>query len=50
MMTLSDAEGALPMGVQKLGVPGAIAKDVPLALAYIIKKRAQLAERGLTRD
>lgn len=39
MMTDSDAEGALPMGVQKLGIPGAIVKDVPLALKYIISKR-----------
>ncbi|KAJ4301239.1 hypothetical protein N0V90_003330 [Kalmusia sp. IMI 367209] len=39
MKTASDAEGALPLGVQKLGVPGAIVKDVPLALEYIVKKR-----------
>lgn len=39
MMTDSDAEGALPMGVQKLGVPSAIVKDVPLALKYIIGRR-----------
>ena len=40
MKTASDAAGALPMSVQKLGVPGAIVKDVPLALEYIVKKRS----------
>ncbi|KAL1595858.1 hypothetical protein SLS60_009548 [Paraconiothyrium brasiliense] len=40
MTTDSDAEGSLPMGLQKLGVPGAIVKDVPLAIEYIIMKRA----------
>lgn len=39
MATDSDAEGGLPMSVQKLGVPGAIVKDVPLAIGYILKKR-----------
>jgi hypothetical protein len=39
MTTDSDAEGSLPMGVQKLGVPNAIVKDVPLAIEYIIKER-----------
>lgn len=41
MATDSDAEGSLPMGVQKLGVPNAIVKDVPLAIGYIIKKRGK---------
>lgn len=41
MATDSDAEGSLPMSVQKLGLPGAIVKDVPLAIEYIIKKRGQ---------
>ncbi|KAF1974000.1 hypothetical protein BU23DRAFT_598600 [Bimuria novae-zelandiae CBS 107.79] len=44
MTTDSDAEGILPMGVQKLGIPGAIVKDVPLALGYIIKKRGRTGE------
>lgn len=41
MATDSDAEGSLPMSMQKLGVPNAIVKDVPLAIGYVIKKRAQ---------
>ncbi|PVI00373.1 hypothetical protein DM02DRAFT_394861 [Periconia macrospinosa] len=39
MKTASDAGGNLPMAVQKLGVPGAIAKDVPLALGFVVKRR-----------
>ncbi|KAJ4344776.1 uncharacterized protein N0V89_012520 [Didymosphaeria variabile] len=45
MTTNSDAEGSLPLGVQKLGVPGAIVKDVPLAIKHIINNRPQ--ERGM---
>lgn len=41
MTTNSDAEGSLPMPMQKLGVPNAIVKDVPLAIEYVIKKRGQ---------
>lgn len=39
MATDSDAEGSLPMSMQKLGLPSAIVKDVPLAIEYAIKKR-----------
>ncbi|KIW17535.1 hypothetical protein PV08_04729 [Exophiala spinifera] len=35
MATASDARGNLPMWVQKLGVPGAIAKDVGFFLKWI---------------
>ncbi|KAF2644298.1 hypothetical protein P280DRAFT_229412 [Massarina eburnea CBS 473.64] len=39
MQTVSDAGGNLPSWVQKMGVPGAIAKDVPLALQFIVGKK-----------
>ncbi|CAI6341561.1 unnamed protein product [Periconia digitata] len=39
MKTASDAGGKLPMAVQKLGVPGAISKDVPLALQFVVSRR-----------
>lgn len=40
MATASDAKGNLPMVVQKLGVPGAIVKDVGLFMKWIAEKRA----------
>jgi Protein of unknown function (DUF3074) len=41
MATASDARGALSSirPLQNLGIPGAIAKDVPLFLEWTIKKR-----------
>ena len=38
MRTASDAGGVLPAWMQKLGVPGAIAKDVPLAVKFAVKR------------
>ncbi|KAL8731751.1 MAG: hypothetical protein Q9166_003198 [cf. Caloplaca sp. 2 TL-2023] len=40
MATTSDAKGWLPMWTQKLGVPGAIAKDVGFVMEWISGKRA----------
>ncbi|MCJ1307853.1 hypothetical protein MMC25_001501 [Agyrium rufum] len=39
MAVASDASGALPMWAQKIGLPGAIAKDVGLFLKWIDGKR-----------
>jgi hypothetical protein len=39
MATASDAKGNLPMAVQKLGVPGAIVKDVGLFLGWVERQR-----------
>jgi hypothetical protein len=39
MATASDAKGVLPMAVQKLGIPGAIVKDVGLFLSWVEKNR-----------
>jgi hypothetical protein len=41
MATASDAKGVLPMAVQKLGIAGAIVKDVGLFLGWVQKKRAK---------
>lgn len=41
MKTASDASGNLPMWMQKMGVPGAIVKDVPLALEFAVKSRGK---------
>jgi hypothetical protein len=38
MRTGSDAGGVLPVWMQKLGVPGAIAKDVPLAVKFAVER------------
>ena len=35
MATTSDAKGWLPMYLQKLGVPGAVIKDVGLFMKWI---------------
>ena len=35
MATASDAKGWLPMWMQKLGVPGAVVKDVGLFMKWI---------------
>ena len=40
MATASDARGVLPHWVQALAVPGQIAKDVPLFLAWTARERA----------
>jgi Protein of unknown function (DUF3074) len=39
MATASDAKGALPMAVQKLGIAGAIVKDVGLFMTWIKDQR-----------
>jgi hypothetical protein len=39
MATASDAKGVLPMAIQKLGVPGAIVKDVGLFLGWAERQR-----------
>jgi hypothetical protein len=40
MYTASDAKGLLPMIVQKLGIVGAIVKDVGLFLTWLARRRA----------
>ncbi len=40
MATASDARGHLPTWLQALAVPGQIAKDVPLFLAWLARERA----------
>ena len=39
MATASDAKGNLPMWTQKLGVPGAVLKDVGLFMGWTTKRR-----------
>lgn len=39
MGTASDAKGVLPMSIQKLGVPGAVVKDVGLFIDWCDKRR-----------
>ena len=39
MATASDAKGALPMWAQKMGVPGAVVKDVGLFIDWCAKRR-----------
>ena len=39
MSTASDAGGVLPMAIQKLAIPGQIAKDVQFVMDYINKHR-----------
>lgn len=39
MGTASDAKGILPMWAQKLGVPGAVVKDVGLFIDWCEKQR-----------
>ena len=41
MATVSDAKGALPMTVQKLGIAGAIVKDVGLFLKWVAGNRSK---------
>lgn len=40
MATASDAKGALPMWAQKMGVPGAVVKDVGLFIEWCGKRRS----------
>ena len=40
MATASDAKGYLPMWTQKLGVPGAVVKDVGLFMKWTADNRA----------
>ncbi|GAM86121.1 hypothetical protein ANO11243_041320 [Dothideomycetidae sp. 11243] len=40
MATASDAGGNLPMWAQKMGVPGAVIKDVGLFMDWVAKRRA----------
>lgn len=39
MATTSDAKGWLPMWVQKLGIPGAISKDVAYFMNWVAGRR-----------
>lgn len=39
MATASDARGSLPMWAQKMGVPGAVVKDVGLFIGWCAKRR-----------
>lgn len=39
MATTSDAKGCLPLWIQRMGIPGAIFKDVKFLLEWILKKR-----------
>ncbi|KAK5111022.1 hypothetical protein LTR62_005397 [Meristemomyces frigidus] len=39
MATASDAKGVLPMWAQKMGVPGAVVKDVGLFIGWVGKRR-----------
>ncbi|TKA61044.1 hypothetical protein B0A55_10826 [Friedmanniomyces simplex] len=39
MATASDAKGILPMWMQKMGVPGAVVKDVGLFIGWTAKQR-----------
>ncbi len=45
MATASDAKGWLPMWVQKLGVPGAVVKDVGLFIRWV-RSRAPMSRPG----
>ena len=39
MATASDAKGVLPMWAQKMGVPGAVVKDVGLFMSWVAERR-----------
>ncbi len=41
MATASDAKGWLPMWMQKLGVPGAVIKDVGLVMKWLQERRGK---------
>ena len=44
MATASDANGWLPMWVQKLGIPGAIVKDVGYFMKWILDERRHMGK------
>ena len=44
MGTVSDAKGVLPGWMQKMAVPGAVAKDVDMFLAWISKERKKRSQ------
>ncbi|KAK5132604.1 hypothetical protein LTR08_008803 [Meristemomyces frigidus] len=46
MATASDAKGNLPMALQKMGVPGAVVKDVGLFIDWCAKRRVDKASSG----
>ncbi|POR36430.1 Uncharacterized protein TPAR_03377, partial [Tolypocladium paradoxum] len=46
MGTASDARGVLPAWVQRMAVPGQIAKDVDMFLGWIAEERKKTASRG----
>lgn len=41
MATASDAKGFLPMALQKMGVPGAVVKDVGLFIGWTCQRRRE---------
>lgn len=41
MATASDAKGVLPMWAQKMGVPGAVVKDVGLFIQWVAERRGK---------
>lgn len=48
MATASDAKGVLPMWAQKMGVPGAVVKDVGLFIDWTGKRRKEKLGTGST--
>ena len=44
MATASDAKGNLPMFAQKMGVPGAVLKDVGYFVGWCAKQRGKEAK------
>ncbi|KAL9603369.1 MAG: hypothetical protein Q9219_001231 [cf. Caloplaca sp. 3 TL-2023] len=48
MATASDAKGWLPMWAQKMGVPGAVIKDVGFLMNWIHENRAKTAGNWMT--
>ena len=44
MATASDAKGWLPMWAQKMGVPGAVVKDVGLLIKWVSEQRSSLSD------
>ena len=50
MATASDAGGVLPQWLQNLAVPGKIAHDVDMFLAWIPSQRAKAESQAGTSD
>lgn len=44
MATASDAKGWLPMWAQKMGVPGAVVKDVGLFVKWVSEHRGSASD------